>query len=238
MTSGSIDGGNPEPEAVGIIPGAQPVAAEPVKVATAVAQPMPQAIATGNWVVQVGAAPSESGARSLLDDAASTIAALGDFQQHVERLEKNGQIFYRARFAGFGGRDDATTMCNELKKAKIELPRDAKLRGSRPREARLWPVYGVAQMSDTSSLSELARFIGQSAVAAEDPLVRRRAISAMASRLSPRPVRKGVADLLGVVLALSARTRRMVMPGVEIDLDVFGPDGGRAVRIRMPRPTT
>ena len=36
-----------------------------------------------------------------------------------EFFEKNGQVFYRARFAGFSGRDDATAMCNELKKANM-----------------------------------------------------------------------------------------------------------------------
>jgi hypothetical protein len=90
-------------------------------------------------------------------------------------------------------------------------------------------------MSDTSSLSELARFIGQSSLAAEDPLVRRRTINAITSRLQPRPSGRRVSDLLGVVLTLSARTRRMVMPPVSIELDVFAPGGGRAARIMLPR---
>lgn len=47
-----------------------------------------------------------------------------------------------------------------------------------------------------------------------------------------QPVRrKGVSDLLGTVMALSARTRRMAQAGVEIDLDVFTPEGHRAVRL-------
>ena len=37
---------------------------------------------------------------------------------------------------------------------------------------------------------------------------------------------RGVGDLLGVVLALSARTRRMVQEPVRIDLDVFAPGVG------------
>jgi hypothetical protein len=90
-------------------------------------------------------------------------------------------------------------------------------------------------MSDTSSLSELARFIGQSRLASEDPVVRRQAISAITSRLNPHPAGRRVGDLLGVVLALSARTRRMVMPAVSVELDVFAPGGGRAVRIMLPR---
>ena len=40
--------------------------------------------------------------------------------------------------------------------------------------------------------------------------------------------------MLSVVLSLSARTRRMVLPRVHIDMDVFGPNGKRALRIYMP----
>jgi hypothetical protein len=54
--------------------------------------------------------------------------------------------------------------------------------------------------------------------------------------LKPRPQRRGVSDLLGAVLALSARTRRLVLPPVAIELDVFSPDGVRAVRVRLPQP--
>ncbi|MCP8882176.1 SPOR domain-containing protein [Devosia sp. XJ19-1] len=67
------------------------------------------------WMVQIGAGPSEDSARSLLSDAASKVGSLGDFRSYVERFEKNGQVFYRARFVGFGDRDAATNMCNRLK---------------------------------------------------------------------------------------------------------------------------
>ncbi len=43
----------------------------------------------------------------------------------------------------------------------------------------------------------------------------------------------GLDAKLAVVMALSARTRRVVMPSVEIELDVFGPDGTRAVRLQL-----
>lgn len=89
-------------------------------------------------------------------------------------------------------------------------------------------------MSDTSSLTELARFVGQSALASEDAVVRRQAVNAMVTRFNPHLKRRGVSDLLGVVMALSARTRRMLMPQVGIDLDVFRPDGSRAVRVTLP----
>lgn len=91
-------------------------------------------------------------------------------------------------------------------------------------------------MSDTSSLSELARFIGKSALASEDAGHRRRALNAMTSRMLPaRPQRRSVTDLLGVVLALSARTRRMVLPRVTVELDVFAPGGERAVAVTLPK---
>jgi hypothetical protein len=91
-------------------------------------------------------------------------------------------------------------------------------------------------MSETSSLSELARFIGQSGVIASDVGANRRAVNDIIQHLSQRraAAKPRVSELLGVVLTLSARTRRMIMPRVEIDLDVFGPGGQRAVRIMLP----
>jgi hypothetical protein len=88
-------------------------------------------------------------------------------------------------------------------------------------------------MSDTSSLSQLASFVGQSALSGPDPKDRARALDAIAGNLALRP-RRGVGELLGAVLALSARTRRMVMPHVSIEMDVFAPDGARAVKIALP----
>lgn len=91
-------------------------------------------------------------------------------------------------------------------------------------------------MSDTSSLSQLAKFVGQSALASDDPAERQRGIGAMAAALQPR-AKRSVSDLLGVVMVLSARTRRMVLPHVGVDVDVFSPDGLRAVRMTMPQRT-
>ncbi|MGV3490571.1 MAG: hypothetical protein ACO1OG_04540 [Devosia sp.] len=90
-------------------------------------------------------------------------------------------------------------------------------------------------MSDTSSLSELARFVGRSALITDDALDHRRAVNGMVLRLNPGLKRRNVGELLAVVLALSARTRRMLMPQVGIDLDVFSPGGARAVRVILPR---
>jgi hypothetical protein len=87
-------------------------------------------------------------------------------------------------------------------------------------------------MSDTSSLTQLARFVGQSALSSDNPSETGRTVGAMAAALAPK--RRRVTDLLGVVLALSARTRRMVLPKVTIDLEVFSPDGARAVQVILP----
>ncbi|HEY9012698.1 MAG TPA: serine hydrolase [Devosia sp.] len=93
------------------------------EVAAITEQPMPAPIATAPaasaWIVQIGAAPTEAGASSLLSDAASGVSALGNMKSYVEKFEKNGQVFFRARFAGFAGRDDAKAMCSELKKVKM-----------------------------------------------------------------------------------------------------------------------
>jgi hypothetical protein len=86
-------------------------------------------------------------------------------------------------------------------------------------------------MTDRSALSELANFVAASPLAAEDALTRRRALNGLAARLSPRQQRRSVGELLGAVLALSARTRRMVLPRVAIELDVYAPGGKRAVEV-------
>jgi D-alanyl-D-alanine carboxypeptidase len=85
---------------------------------TVVAQPVPVLPPpAGAWVVQVGAAGSEQDAAALLIDAATAVSTLAVFQPFIERLEQDGQLVYRARFAGFGDRNDATTICSQLKQA-------------------------------------------------------------------------------------------------------------------------
>jgi hypothetical protein len=86
-------------------------------------------------------------------------------------------------------------------------------------------------MSDTSTLAELAKFVGRSQPNLREAAARASAAPAPAAR----PQRASVADLLGVVLVLSARTRRLIQPKADIDLDVFSPNGGRAVRLLLPQ---
>ena len=69
--------------------------------------------------MQIGAAPTQDGANSLLSNASGKIASLNDMRPYVERFDKNGQTFFRARFVGFGSRDEASGVCGQLKKAKM-----------------------------------------------------------------------------------------------------------------------
>jgi len=92
-------------------------------------------------------------------------------------------------------------------------------------------------MSDVTPLSELAGFVGKSPLSARDPITRRAMMNGMVSRLEARPAHRKATDMLGAVLALSARTRRMVQPRVNIDLDVFLPDGRRAVKVSLGHVT-
>jgi D-alanyl-D-alanine carboxypeptidase len=86
--------------------------------AAVVAQPVPVLPPpAGAWIVQVGAAGSEQDAAALLIDAATAVSSLAVFQPFIERLQQDGQYVYRARFAGFGDRTDATTICSQLKQA-------------------------------------------------------------------------------------------------------------------------
>jgi hypothetical protein len=86
-------------------------------------------------------------------------------------------------------------------------------------------------MSERTALADLAGFIGRSALASDDMAARNLALSGMTGRMLPR--KRSVGDLLGVVLALSARTRRMVQAPVAIDIDVFAPGGARALRMTL-----
>lgn len=88
-------------------------------------------------------------------------------------------------------------------------------------------------MSDRNALVELASFISRSPLASPDMTVRNKALSGMTSRMLPRQ-KRSVGDLLGVVMALSARTRRMAHDPVNVEIDVFAPGGKRAVRMTLP----
>ena len=86
-------------------------------------------------------------------------------------------------------------------------------------------------MSDLSALRELAGFGDAAPSEARGATEANPLVGDIARRMMQRPQRRSVGELLGVVLVLAARTRRMGLGPVEIDLDVFGPGNERAVRI-------
>lgn len=77
------------------------------------------AVPVGGWIVQVGAAADEAAAAALIADAAGTVAPLSSLRSYVEPVERNGQTFYRARFAGFADRNQARAACDQLVAADI-----------------------------------------------------------------------------------------------------------------------
>ena len=71
----------------------------------------------GGWHIQIGATPSEDAARRLLTDARSRAAdILGSADPFTQPVKKNGAVLYRARFAGFAGKQEARTACANLKR--------------------------------------------------------------------------------------------------------------------------
>jgi len=90
-------------------------------------------------------------------------------------------------------------------------------------------------MTERSALSELAGLVARSPLASSNEAVRRRALNGLVARMAPHSQRRSVGDLLSAVLALSARTRRVASPAVAIELDVFTPDGRRAVELDLGR---
>jgi len=84
----------------------------------------------------------------------------------------------------------------------------------------------------TTNLTDLADFAGRAEARGRDRETFWRAYRETARhRRSTRG--RPVSDLLGVVMALAARTRRVVAPRAHVELDVFAPGGKRAVRLVM-----
>lgn len=88
-------------------------------------------------------------------------------------------------------------------------------------------------MNDLKVLTELAGFVTKSPLLSENVAGRQIALNGLVTRLQPRPFHRKATDLLGVVMALSARTRRISQQRVGVDIDCFAPNGGRAVEISM-----
>lgn len=91
-------------------------------------------------------------------------------------------------------------------------------------------------MSEIDALKDLAGFVANSKLASDDIAVRRAVLDSLKRQINPQPIHRRVTDLLGTVMALSARTRRIVQPRVEVDIDVFAPGNNRAVILNIGEP--
>ena len=88
----------------------------PVKVAAAQSEPE---IVSG-WQIQIGATDSKQSAMSLLSKAREKAPRLlKSLSNYTETVEKNGDVLYRARFAGFSSKSAAWDACGQLKKQKF-----------------------------------------------------------------------------------------------------------------------
>jgi D-alanyl-D-alanine carboxypeptidase (penicillin-binding protein 5/6) len=96
-------------------------AVTPASRLAASAKPLGAIASTGDWQIQISAAPSEDAARALLAQAKSEGgAALKTASPVTESVGKGANKVYRARFVGFESRDAATSACDALKKRSYD----------------------------------------------------------------------------------------------------------------------
>ncbi len=75
------------------------------------------AVASGKWIIQLGATDDEAKAKDILARARSKAAGpLADASGFTEKVEKGGATLFRARFAGFEDPKDAQNACTKLKR--------------------------------------------------------------------------------------------------------------------------
>ncbi len=73
------------------------------------------------WAVQIGSSPSQGDAFAALVRAGKDASGiLGNASAFIEEYDNKGTTYYRARFGGFGSKDQAWNACNALKKQKID----------------------------------------------------------------------------------------------------------------------
>ena len=75
---------------------------------------------SGDWQVQIAAAPTREGATRLLQQAqAKAGSVLKSAEPVTQPVIKSGETLYRARFAGFSGKSEARAVCASLKRKSI-----------------------------------------------------------------------------------------------------------------------
>jgi D-alanyl-D-alanine carboxypeptidase len=99
----------------------EPAAPPPPPPAKAEDTPAPaRHAARRGWVIQVGAFEDEKEAKERLNSAQSSVPRLLEkADAYTERTTKGDKTYYRARFAGFGHRDQALAACRRLKRSDI-----------------------------------------------------------------------------------------------------------------------
>jgi D-alanyl-D-alanine carboxypeptidase len=74
----------------------------------------------GGWKIQLAATPTEDSAKDILERAkAKAPKALASASAYTESVVKENVTLYRARFAGFAGKDEARAACAQLTKQKF-----------------------------------------------------------------------------------------------------------------------
>ena len=72
------------------------------------------------WVIQVGSMPSEDAAMQMLQRTKRQAGqALASAAPCTQTFEKDGMVYYRARYGGFDSKSDAWKTCGVLKRKKI-----------------------------------------------------------------------------------------------------------------------
>ena len=73
--------------------------------------------AGSGWHIQIGAVPTEEGALSLIEKAQASMGqTLASLSPLTQEIEHDGEMLYRARFAGFSDVEDARSTCAKLKR--------------------------------------------------------------------------------------------------------------------------
>ena len=72
-------------------------------------------VASGKWVIQLGATDDEAKAKEILARAKAA-ASLGGVAGFTEKVAKGGSTLFRARFAGFDDSKEAQNACAKLKR--------------------------------------------------------------------------------------------------------------------------
>jgi D-alanyl-D-alanine carboxypeptidase len=73
------------------------------------------------WHIQIAAVPTLEGAEALLEQAQADMGpVLASLQPLTQEVDRDGTTLYRARFAGFSGKEEARATCAKLERQSID----------------------------------------------------------------------------------------------------------------------